>query len=305
MGTARWDPSAWSAYASAAAATPRDARFKSRGLVRELDPSGVKVRESRDSALNPLSTAIIVCLDVTGSMGRIADAMSKDGLGTLFTEILDRRPVSDPHLMFMGIGDVTCDRAPLQVSQFEADIRIVEQLNALFLEGGGGGNTNESYTLPWYFAAEHTAIDCHEKRGKKGYLFTVGDEECPPTLSGSQIEAVLGINPERDFTAEALLTMAARKYHVFHVIVKEGSYARTRLPEVQASWRGVLGQNVLELDDHTKLAEVVVSAIEVHEGRPASTVAESWKDKGTALVVANAVRTIVPAGHAAGGILRF
>src|SRR5262249_22701030 len=109
MGTARWDPSAWSAYASTAAATPRAARFKSRGLVRELDPMGVSVRESRDSTVNPLSTAIIVGLDVTGSMGRIADAMSKDGLGTLFTEILDRPPVSDPHLMFMGIGDVMCD----------------------------------------------------------------------------------------------------------------------------------------------------------------------------------------------------
>ena len=241
MGTARWDPSAWSAYASTAAATPRAARFKSRGLVRELDPMGVSVRESRDSTVNPLSTAIIVGLDVTGSMGRIADAMSKDGLGTLFTEILDRPPVSDPHLMFMGIGDVMCDRAPLQVSQFEADNRIGEQLNALFLEGGGGDNTNESYTLPWYFAAEHTAIDCHENRGKKGYLFTVGDEECPPILAGRQIEAVLGTDPERDFTADTLLTMAARKYCVFHIIVKEGSYARTQLPSVQASWCDVLG----------------------------------------------------------------
>jgi len=225
MGTARWDPSAWSAYASTAAATPR-----------AVDPMGVSVRESRDSAVNPLSTAIIVGLDVTGSMGRIADAMSKDGLGTLFTA-----PVSDPHLMLMGIGDVMCDRAPLQVSQFEADNRIGEQLNALFLEGGGGGNTNETYTLPWYFAAEHTAIDCHEKRGKKGYLFTVGDEECPPILAGRQIEAVLGTDPERDFTADTLLTMAARKYCVFHIIVKEGSYARTQLPSVQASWRDVLG----------------------------------------------------------------
>ncbi|HAO33838.1 MAG TPA: hypothetical protein DCQ84_12920, partial [Candidatus Competibacteraceae bacterium] len=66
-------------------------------------------------------------------------------------------------------------------------IRIARQLRRLWLEKGGGGNACESYTLPWYFAATHTAIDCFEKRGKKGYLFTVGDEEPPLELPGAAI----------------------------------------------------------------------------------------------------------------------
>ena len=32
-----------------------------------------------------------------------------------------------------------------------------------------------------------TSIDCFEKRGKKGYLFTIGDEQLPPTLTKAQI----------------------------------------------------------------------------------------------------------------------
>lgn len=36
---------------------------------------------------------------------------------------------------------------------------------------GGGGGGSESYTLPWLFAALHTATDTWSKRGCKGYLF--------------------------------------------------------------------------------------------------------------------------------------
>lgn len=73
---------------------------------------------------------------------------------------------------------------------FEADIRIARQLEKLWLEKGGGGNCCESYTLPWYFAALHTAIDWFEKRGQKGYLFTVGDE-LPTYLPGTAITRFL------------------------------------------------------------------------------------------------------------------
>jgi hypothetical protein len=157
MGTARWDPTDWSAYAASTTGKTTDAVFASRAIDSDLNPFGVAVRESRDSDLNPESTAIIVGLDVTGSMGMIADALARKGLGTMVEEILARKPVSDPHILCMGIGDVLYDRAPLQVTQFEADIRIAKQLEKLWLEKGGGGNSCESYTLPWYFAALHTA----------------------------------------------------------------------------------------------------------------------------------------------------
>jgi hypothetical protein len=74
-------------------------------------------------------------------MGIISDNIAKEGMPTLFKEIYDRKPITDPHIMFMGIGDVEAgDRSPLQVSQFEADIRLAEQLEKLHVEHGGGGN---------------------------------------------------------------------------------------------------------------------------------------------------------------------
>ena len=158
MGTARWDPADWKAYAGATKGRSTSAIFGRRALHDALDPRRIPLRESRDSAKNPRSTAIICALDVTGSMGMIADALARQGLGTLVEEILRRKPVSDPHVMCMGVGDATCDQAPLQVTQFEADIRIAEQLQELWLEKGGGGNCFESYDLPWYFAAMHLSL---------------------------------------------------------------------------------------------------------------------------------------------------
>jgi hypothetical protein len=304
MGTARWNPSDWSAYAASTSRKTTDAVFASRSLDKDLNPFEVVTRESHDSALNPESNAIIVGLDVTGSMGMIADALARKGLGVMVEEILARKPVSDPHILCMGIGDVLYDRAPLQVTQFEADIRIAEQLERLWLEKGGGGNACESYNLPWYFAAMHTSIDCFEKRGKKGYLFTVGDEEPPRDLSAKAIAHFIGDQAQRDFDSGELLTMVSRMYHVFHVIVEEGSHARHNPHGVRNAWTHLLGQRVIGLADHTKLAEVIVSAIEVNEGRDRDQVVESWSRK-TAMVVQRAVGSLGPSERSGAGLVRF
>lgn len=265
MGSGRFDSHAYSTYTSSTAGWTREARFSQREIKKELDPKGVKWRESRDSADNPMSSAIIVGIDVTGSMGMIAEALAVKGLGTLFTSILDDKPVPDPHVMFMAIGDAHCDQAPLQVSQFEADNRIVEQLTQIWLEGGGGGNNSESYHLPWYFAAQHTSIDCFEKRGRKGYLFTAGDESAPSPLLKGEVQKFIGDPVESDYSAEQLLRMAQEKYHCFHIIIEEGSYARGHLRAVQEAWTKLMGQNALSLKDHTKLAEGIVAIIKANE----------------------------------------
>jgi len=65
-------------------------------------------------------------------------------------------------------------------------------------------------------------------------------------------------------------------YDVFHIIIEEGDHARHHLARVQNSWKELLGQHVLSLKDHKKLAETVVSTIEVVEGRDAKQVTAKW-----------------------------
>ena len=265
MGSGRFDPADYATYARTTNDKTTAGIYTAIKMHASLDPRGIK-RESRDSADNPNSTPVIVALDVTGSMGILADVIARQGLGVLFNELLEQKPISNPHVMFMAVGDANCDRAPLQVSQFEADNRIVEQLTQIFIEHGGGGNNFESYNLPWYFAARHTVHDSYEKRAKRGYLFTVGDEEAPRDLTRAQIEAVIGDAMQRELTTEEMLNEAQRTYDVFHIMIAEGDYAKGHPAEVKDAWINLLGQRALWLTDHLKLAETIIGAIEMAEG---------------------------------------
>lgn len=289
MGSGTFNPSAYRSFTASTTGKTTDEVYSSRSINKNLDPKGVRLRESRDSADNPRSTPAIIALDVTGSMGMLADVIAREGLGVLFTEILKRKPITDPHVMFMAVGDANFDQAPLQVSQFEADNRIVEQLTQIYIEHGGGGNNFESYNLPWYFAAHHTEHDSLIKRAKRGYLFTVGDEEAPQPLTIAQIERFVGDKPERQVSTAELLSDAQRKYDVFHIIIEEGDYASRHTQKVRDTWRKLLGQHVISLANHKKLAETIVSTIEVVEGRDAKKVTADFGS-----VVYDAVKHLPP-----------
>jgi hypothetical protein len=301
MGSSSWSSTDWDSFSSNTRAKSTAQVFSQNFMHKDLNPLGVAMRESRDSAVNPNSTAIIVGSDVTGSMGYLAEALVREGMGVLVEELLARKPVSDPHIMCMGVGDAYSDDAPLQVTQFEADIRIATQLAQIWLEGRGGGNGGESYHLPWYFAARHTSIDCFEKRRKKGYLFTVGDENPHKVLRREQVKAIFGDDIERDLTSEELLTMASRSYNVFHLLVEESNSCDA---SVKANWKALLGERALPLSDHKKMAELIVSTIQVIEGTSVDATVKSWSGN-TAMVVARGLNGLQPARAAGTGLMRF
>ncbi|KWA84256.1 hypothetical protein WL29_23130 [Burkholderia ubonensis] len=301
MGSSNWSSSDWQSFSSSTRAKSTAQVFSQHSMHAELNPRGVAMRESRDSAANPNSHAIIVASDVTGSMGMLAEALVRKGMGVLVEELLARKPVNDPHIMCMGVGDAYTDTAPLQCTQFEANIKIAQQLSQIWLEGRGGGNGGESYPLAWYFAARHTSIDCFEKRQKKGYLFTVGDENPHKVLTREQVKKVFGDDVERDLTSAELLTMASRSYHVFHLLVEESRACDTQVKE---NWKDLLGERALPLSDHTKLAELIVSTIQVNEGWSVADAVKSWSGD-TSLVVARGLNSLQPAGHKSTGLVRF
>lgn len=295
MGHGRWSNDDWDTYKTRnTAGKSRQEIFNSASLKDSLNPLKFANRESRNSKDNPKATPIILALDVTGSMGMIAEQLAREGLGALIENILARKPVSDPHIMVMGVGDVACDRAPLQVSQFEADIRVAEQLKQLYLEGGGGGNDSESYTLPWYFAARRTETDS-TAQGRKGLLFTFGDECCPPDLRADQIRRVLGDQIQGPLSTQELLCEVEKKFDVFHVVIEQGSYARGNLAHVYASWEKVLPrERLIGVKDYRSIPEILVSVMQVHAGQSPQSVVASWQKPEVAALVKEAIAHLKP-----------
>ena len=274
-------------------AQARQQIFTQSGLHDDLNPLKIAVRESVDSAANPNSTPIILAVDETGSMGVLAEVIIKKGLGTIMEEIYERKPVTDPHILCMGIGDAFSDRAPIQVTQFEASIVLADQVKNIYLEGNGGGNGGESYLLAHYFAAFKTKCDAQVKRKRKGYLFTIGDEAPHPKLTRDQVKTFIGDDVEADLSAKDLLGVLSPNWEVFHLIVKP-SY-----PEAVTKWVELLGERAIQVADHEKLAEVIVSTMQVIEGHDADKVIKSWSGD-TSLVVQKAVGGLTKSATAAG-----
>lgn len=248
--------------------------FKERKMVPEFDPSKMKLpREALDSALSPHSRGIILAEDVTGSMGRYLLSLFKEDFPRLITKIYDSVSYN-PHVMFMGVGDVAeDDEAPLQVTQFETDLRMLEQLEKIYIEKGGGCNSYESYILPWYFAGKHVKMDCYDKRGEKGFLFTFGDEEPTPRLTAREIKEVFGDNDKLNgsfITAEDCLEMASEKFHCYHIIL--GSR------DVEGMWRDLLGSHVCVLSDHSCLPELIVSILKMYDGKSKTEALDGIQD---------------------------
>lgn len=303
MGNGRWDPTDWDTYARASVRGKSQTQvFTARGLDERFDPAKIIRRESRDSADNPRATPIMLMSDVTGSMGMIAHQLMQDGLNTIATEIYDRKPVTDPHILVGAVGDAWTDRAPLQVTQFEADIRLADQVRSLWIEGSGGGNNAESYGAAHLFAALKVSADAFTKRGEKGLLFTVGDEPVHDGMTREQIRRVFGLDVEADLSAMDILAMAQRNWDVFHIVLANEGYARHGLDRVLSSWKPLLPERTILLEDVGNLAETVVSLIQVSRGAAAADVAASWSGS-TALVVGNALKGLPSAGG--GGLRRL
>ncbi|MEV6301477.1 hypothetical protein AB0M02_18850 [Actinoplanes sp. NPDC051861] len=277
MGSGRWSTDVWTAAADYRAASGQSAFAYSDSGARtvhpDLDPHGVFMRESRDSEEHPFSTPITVLFDVTGSMGHVPRVLQTK-LPQLLGLLTRKSYAIDPQIMFGAIGDATCDRAPLQIGQFESDNRMDDDLAKILLEGGGGGQKRESYELALYFMARHTVLDSMINRGRRGYLFIIGDEMPYPQVKPREVKAVIGDELQKPIPIEDIITELRRKYDIYYILPTAAGWGGDR--EILGRWRELLGQNVLELDDLDAVCETI--ALTVGLGEDAIDLDEGMSD---------------------------
>ena len=241
--------------------------FKETRIFNAFDPSKMKLpREALDSNLSPKSRPIILAEDTTGSMDWALLEIIRDQFPDLIN-LIYKTASYNPHIMFMGIGDVAAyDEAPLQVTQFETDLRILDQLQKIWIEGCGGGNGSESYILAWYFAAKHTYVDSWEKRREKGFIFTFGDDGPTLSLNKGEIKRVFGDNDNLEvysITNKDCLEMASEKFNCYHIILHGAAYSRYHVND----WKDLMGSHVCDLSDYKCMPELVTTILKMYEGK--------------------------------------
>lgn len=307
MGGTTYDRADWIGYTARTSTMDTRDIFKATGMSELLDPAKINLRESRDSDVNQVTTPVFVAIDLTGSMGGLARQIVTKGLGQIFEELIERKVVPGPQFAFAGFGDVIYDSmGVLQVSQFESDTSsLTPQIEATCRVGEGGGcNGWESENLAWYFASTRIAHDAQTKRGKRGYLFTVGDEEVPADLTPAQIKKVFGVDVQSVPSNKDLLSALGEAWHVFHIMVEQGSHMRSHRQEVIQQWTDLLGERALLLENVDNLSEVIVSAIQVVEGAQPDDVADTWGGS-TSLVVAKAIGGLTAGQGHSTGVMRL
>jgi hypothetical protein len=202
----------------------------------QMDPKGVATREARDSAAHHLMEMLT-----------------------------DRGYAEHPAILIGAVGDATSDSGPLQVGQFESGIEVDDDLDRVWVEGGGGGSGEESYELAHYFAARHFATDSWDRRQKKGFVFTMGDENPYAVVSRRRVQEVIGDALEADIPTSRIVEELRERFHVFHLVVNTST---ARSVGARARWSALLGpEHVVELRNPANVAELIASVIGLVEGR--------------------------------------
>lgn len=169
-------------------------------------------------------TPMVLINDLTLSRGEdIITAYDKTPL--LIGQTVMRGYANHLEMSVCGVGDVRFDRFAVQIGDFESDLRIDRNLKAMIIEEGGGGNGVESYATAVFGYAYYSFLDANI-RGKKGYMFILGDEGFYPYVSKAEIKQIYGVDVAEDVPAEQIFAKVQEKYHVFFIYIKKDAEQR-------------------------------------------------------------------------------
>jgi len=234
--------------------------FKQTNLSSTLNPYNV-MRECCDTEEHPNTIPVILALDVTGSMGSASLEVAKS-LNVIMENLY--KNIKDIEFCIMGIGDMAYDRCPVQMSQFESDIRIAENVDAIYHEHGGGGNSYESYSLAWYMGLHHTSLDCW-KRNKKGIIITLGDENLNPYIPvvgyKTTIERYMGDDVQGTIETKDLYEEASKKFDIYHIHVNHSHSSNMREKDAVTTFGDVIGADKVKVATLETLPDTIVDII--------------------------------------------
>lgn len=200
--------------------------------------------------------AIVFGIDGTGSMSDWP-AEIFDRLPLFYQTLSQYKP--DLEVSFGVIGDANSDQYPLQVNDFGKGVNLEEHINALFPEGGGGGQIHETYELFGYFALAHINMP----KAVSPFLFICGDEKFYSEVDPSHVKDLMGDTLQGPLDSTALFGKLMQKYDVFYLHKPYGSGGdRGVTTDVKKQWARAIGdERVIALPSYDRVVDIAMGIV--------------------------------------------
>lgn len=231
--TSDYDPGEWKGHDFTAARKAYDVHVgRSYGdasaagkVAADLVPASIET--------NSKAPVVILC-DVTGSMGKWP--------ATIFSKLpyLDKEGKEylgeDMEISFAAIGDAFSDKYPLQIRTFSKGLDLPVQLKELVIEGGGGGQSQESYELGALYYARNAKMP----NAVRPILIFIGDESLYEFVEKRHAKDIhVDLESSRIDTKD-IFEELKRKFSVY---VVRKPYDRSGESAIQKQWVSLLGED--------------------------------------------------------------
>lgn len=226
-----------------------------RTYVNRISPDMKLVNPMGKEISSDSENVIIMGIDVTGSMSSWPKEIF-DRLPLFYQTLSQYRP--DVEFAFCAIGDATCDEFPLQINTFKKELELEEAVNALYPEGGGGGQTTESYELFGYYMLEH----CKLPKATSPFLFIYGDEKAYDKVDSNQVKNYIGDTLQGEVSSESIWKGLSQKFNLFFMKKDYHGWSSSSGDDIANYWYNALGkQRVIDLPSSERAVDVAMGIV--------------------------------------------
>ena len=181
---------------------------------------------------NPL----VYLFDVTGSMGNLPKIIYDKWPG-IVGQIVARKYLPDPEMSLSAVGDITSDKAPLQMADFSALRNLDRYFKSIYFEGGGGAQDMESYEM----AAYYYAYLCDMPNAENPICLFTGDEGFREMLYAGDLREHFG-GEHKDTSAYKVFADLSKKFKGNALLIHR-YYPKDSDERIVREWRRALGDN--------------------------------------------------------------
>jgi hypothetical protein len=203
---------------------------------------------------------VVYAFDVTGSMGNLPKIIF-DKMPMMAGQITECGYLRDPQMSLAAIGDILSDQAPIQIAEFSLIRKLDDWLQRIWLEGNGGGQSQESYEYTAYYYARM----CTLTDAEAPFFIITGDEGFRETLYGSDLTRHFGGKHENTEAVDVFAEL--KKKFKGNVFLIRRRYSGEDNDKIQSQWEKLLGKEyVIPLGSDQAIADVTLGLFALMSG---------------------------------------